>query len=263
MNFSSPEWPLPKFDAGNQPHFLFIITPPYSGSTALAQLLNTSHRTMILQERGEGQWLIPGLCASDRWEQGKAVNYDSVRAVWLNKFQEVQRLVQNVDVVIEKSPPNMMRIDRLSAQFERCSFLANNRNPYANCASTLYRKSDAENIGRDRRLSVLNDSLEKWIARSRRIRELVLRLGIPLITYEEFCRSPASAISRIDLPDGVADTMNPDAEIKVKDYRRQRIANQNDRQIANLTDGEIDSLSKALAREEELLSFFGYQPMGT
>lgn len=127
MNLKS-KWPVPKFDKSNEPHFLFIITSPYSGSTALSELLNSSHRTMILQERGEGQWLIPGLCEEDRWNPDKKVNYESVKAVWLNRFQSVQRLVQHVDVVIEKSPPNMMRIEELSSQFRNYSFIANNRN---------------------------------------------------------------------------------------------------------------------------------------
>ncbi len=57
---------MQKFDESNQPHFLFIITPPYSGSTAISGVLNSSHRTMILQKSGEGQWLVPGLCEKDR-----------------------------------------------------------------------------------------------------------------------------------------------------------------------------------------------------
>jgi hypothetical protein len=41
------KWPVPKFYESNQSHFLFIITPSYSGSTALSELLN--YRTTTLQ----------------------------------------------------------------------------------------------------------------------------------------------------------------------------------------------------------------------
>jgi len=133
------KWPSPKFDENDQPHFLFIITPPFSGSTALSELLSTSHRTMILQPRGEGQWLVPGLSEKDRWSPDKEVNYLSVKATWLSTYQQVKRLTQNIDVVIEKSPPNMMRIEQLSSQFRDYSFLVNNRDPYANQQLSLFR----------------------------------------------------------------------------------------------------------------------------
>ena len=62
-------WPKPNFVAEDRPHVLFILAPPYTGSTAIATLLNSSTRTMLLHEQGEGQWLIPGLCAEDRWNR--------------------------------------------------------------------------------------------------------------------------------------------------------------------------------------------------
>jgi len=255
------KWPVPKFDESNQPHFLFIITPPHAGSTALTKLLNSSHRTMILQERGEGQWLVPGLCEKGRWKPDKEVNYASVKAVWLSTFQRIQRLTQHVDVVIEKSPPNMMRIEKLSSQFQDYSFLANNRDPYANCASILYHQPDAESLGSEKRIGILINLAERWLMRSQRLRNLVEELSIPLITYEEFCQNPSSILSKLQLPDGVSDTINPKVKVKVKDNKVQEISNHNQRQISKLTDKEIEHISNVLKRNEELLVFFGYQSL--
>ena len=42
-------------------------------------------------------------------------------------YQEVKRLTQNIDAVIEKSPPNMMRMEELASK--KVSFIANNRDP--------------------------------------------------------------------------------------------------------------------------------------
>ena len=104
-SMTSTIWPTPPCDVGNQPHFLFIITPPNSGSTVLAKFLDTSQRTTTFTKNGEGQWLVPGLSIQDRWEPDKEVDYSSVKAVWLNAFQNINRLKPDVDVVIEKSPP--------------------------------------------------------------------------------------------------------------------------------------------------------------
>ncbi len=252
-------WPLPKFDENDQPHFLFIITPPYSGSTALSELLNTSHRTMILQPRGEGQWLVPGLCEKDRWNPEKEVNYLSVKATWLSVYQQVKRLTQNVDVVIEKSPPNMMRLEQLSSQFRDYSFIANNRDPYANCASILYRNHDAGNLSPDKRKEVLGFLTKQWLMRSDRIKGLITIFNAPLLTYEEFCRNPSSVINTLNTPNGVSESINPDANVKVKDYNPQPISNQNERQISKLADEEIEHISKSLKSKTELLEYFGYQ----
>ncbi len=259
MNLNKSKWPVPKHKEKSQPHFLFIITPPFSGSTAISQIINTSHRTMFLQPRGEGQWLIPGLCEKDRWSPDKKVNYTSIKSVWLKRFQLVNSLTQNIDVVIEKSPPNMMRLEKISSQFDEFSYLANNRNPYANCASILYRNNDAENLSPTQRKLILERLARDWQIRSNIIKGLILKLKIPMITYECFCENPLSILNKLNLPDGVIETINFQTKVKVKDYKIQTISNQNNRQISNLTPDEIDSVSQVLRNSKDLLKFFEYQ----
>ena len=252
-------WPMPNFNETDQPHFLFIVTPPYSGSTALAELINTSHKTMILQDRGEGQWLVPGLCEQDRWDPKKNVNYDSVKAVWLSRYQMVNRLTQHVDVVIEKSPPHMVRLDRIVAMFRDYSLLANNRNPYANCSSILYRNYKALEIGHKERLAILGTLAADWLERSIIIRAMIEKFDIPLLTYEQFCDNPASVLNVLRLPQGVADSINLQAKVKVKDYEPQTISNLNSKQIEKLTSEEINSIEGLLKPNKSLLKFFGYE----
>jgi hypothetical protein len=255
---NAERWPRPIFDENDQPHFLFIITPPNSGSTALIELLNSSHKTMILQPRGEGQWLVPGLCEKDRWNPDKEVDYLSVKAVWLRKYQDINRLTQNVDVVLEKSPPNMMRMEMLSSQFKDFSFMANNRNPYAVCASVLYRHYDVEKIDSDDRKEILGNLAKEWVIRSLKIQELVTRLKFPLLTYEEFCHNPTSVLNFLNLPDSVSQSINTNANVKVKDYEIQPIINQNGRQISKLTGEEIECIRQVLNPNTELMAYFGY-----
>jgi len=254
-----PRWPTPRYDENNQPHFFFLITPPYSGSTAIAMLLDTSRRTMTLKPNGEGQWLVPGLCEQDRWNPDKEVDYESVKAVWLNAFQKKLQSNQDVDVVIEKSPPNMMRIDKLSSQFYNYSLLANNRDPYANCASILYRNHDPENISSIKRKEILEKLAQDWLMRSYKLREIIIKNKVPLLTYEQFCQAPSSLLKVLELPKGVCDTININAKVKVKDYKVQSIVNQNERQISNLTNAEIECIGKNLKHDSTLLDFFDYK----
>lgn len=214
---------------------------------------------MILQERAEGQWLVPGLGGEDRWDTRKVVDFDSVKAVWLSRYQMVRRLTANVDVVIEKSPPNMMRIEELTRQFPKHSFLANNRDPYACCASELLRKYKGATLDNQARSGRLRELAETWLVRSARILDLVDRFEIPLITYEAFCESPDSLLGRLKLPDGVAESIDFHAQVKVKDYQPQGIVNQNPKQLAKLSSQEIQVVSECLQASLPLLDAFGYQ----
>lgn len=258
-NQDKEEWPIPAFYEDEQPHFLFLITPPNSGSTAISEIVNTSNRVMKLHERSEGQWLVPGLCKQDRWNPGKYVDYNSVKAVWLQRYQNNKALMNNADVVIEKSPPNMMRIDKLLLLFHDYSVIANNRNPYAICSSSLYRYYDAKKLQPYERKILLEKIAKEWITRSIKISEIIERHGIPLFTYEEFCSSPASLLDVLNLPVGVAESIDLNAKVKVKDYEPQVIRNQNDRQISRLTDEEINHIRSVLESSGQLLDYFGYK----
>mgnify|MGYP001812988629 FL=1 len=253
-------WPRPAYQPDIEPHFLFIITPPYSGSTALAKILNTGSSTMLLHRRGEGQWLVPGLCEGDRWSEGKFVDYESVRAVWLAKFQMRRQSRHQLQVVIEKSPPNIVRIRPLVARFPNHSLLANNRNPFANCASRLFRDRRATALSGNERLDALTQLVSSWLAVARMMRELIVELNIPLVTYEAFCSNPAILIDKLRLPAEVIREINFGASIKVKDYEPATLADKNAEQVNRLSAIEIDHIARELRRDDGdgLLAFFGY-----
>jgi len=94
-------WPQKKYRAQVEPKFLFIITPPNSGSTALIKLLNTSANIMILTKNGEGQWLIPGLCNKNRWKSDKFIDYESIKSVWLHQYQHEKKSAENIEWVAQ------------------------------------------------------------------------------------------------------------------------------------------------------------------
>jgi len=215
---------------------------------------------MFLQRRGEGQWLISGLSEKDRWDPNKEVDYRSVKAAWLARYQKKKRTKPHIEVVIEKSPSNMMRMEELASQFVDYSFIANNRDPYAFCASSLYRRRcDTDNLSSAERKTILTTKANHWLMRSRVMKKLIQKLNIPLLTYENFCQNPSSVLDILNLPKGAAETIDPDAKVKVKDYDKQKIINQNDRQISKLTDDDIEHVRRVLEPSADLLEYFGYQ----
>jgi len=258
---STERWPCPTVKIKDDPHFLFIITPPYSGSTALAQLLNSCHTSAFLQKRAEGQWLIPGMCEKGRWDRGKYIDWNSVRAVWHQRINLLRESDQNLDLIIEKSPPNTVRIDHLINAFPNSTLMAFNRNPYANCASILHRRHEQAAKSSADHIILVKSKAERWLFRSRWIRKWITEMDVVNFTYEEFCSDPAACISRLYEYIPSLRTVDVDATIKVKDYEKQKLANQNTRQIAGLNRQVIDAISEVLDSDIELVTFFGYSLM--
>lgn len=153
----------------------------------------------------------------------------------------------------------MMRVEKLTSLFARYSLLANNRDAYANCASILYRRYDGANINAMQRQKVLEELAQRWLVRSYKLRELITKYEIPLLTYERFCQNPALILEVLDLPPGVTDTIDVNAKVQVKDYPPQPVSNQNERQISRLSDDEIELISRVLAPHRALLDFFNYE----
>lgn len=241
-----------------QAKFLFIITPPYSGSTALAILLNGSPNSMILNPRGEGQWLIQSFCDDDRWNPAKEVDWELVKRTWLERYRIINLHVSRVRVVIEKSPPNMVRINQLIKTFTNSSVFAFNRDPYANCSSILHREFNPEQFTTGQREITLERLAGQWLVRSRLIRDTIDKMNLLHFTYEEFCGSPETYIKKVLSLCPELEVVDCNRDIKVKDYPVQSIVNQNIRQVALLNSADKDCISKVLSQDAGLVEYFGY-----
>lgn len=253
------EWPRPGYSKiEHEPTFLFLFTPPYSGSTALAKILNSAHSSMMLHPKGEGQWLIPGLCKSDRWEPEKKIDWSSVKAVWMSRVRMVEELVGRVDLVIEKSPPNLARSAGFLDQFPNHEIIVFNRNPYANCASILYRRYQPESKSEGERIAILKDLAQNWLSRASYAQKIIKDHSPVSFTYEEFCGDVEATVSKITEKIPLLEGICPELEINVKDYPPQRISDQNKRQIAKLSEKEREAIGQVLKGNEELLNLFGY-----
>jgi len=241
-----------------QPEFLFIITNPFSGSTALAMILNSSPYSMVLTEKAEGQWLVTSLCDDDRWNPDKAVDWDLVARTWYQRYQAVNQLVGTIDVIIEKSPPNMVRLDKLLTVFPNSQCLSFIRNPYASCSSHLFRRYSLESLDVNDREKRVAELASAWLVRSGYIRRAIDDMHLLNFTYEDFCAKTEECIVRILALCPELGTVDYSAEIRVKDYPAQGISNHNSRQIGHLIDSDIDCITKVLGTNPDLLEYFGY-----
>ena len=103
--------------------FLFILSPPHSGSTLLSEVLSLSENVSENNPVGtrEGQQLpevAPLLFRqSRRWEPDFKPDWPQIKRIWL-KYWDVTR-----PVLLEKSPPNIVRAAELSIHFVPAFFI--------------------------------------------------------------------------------------------------------------------------------------------
>lgn len=212
----------------------------------------------MLRKNGEGQWLVPGMCETDRWDPEKNIDWTSVRAVWLKRIERINQAFPDTTLIIEKSPPNAVRIDQLTETFPNHSLMAFNRDPYANSSSILHRHYRPERKTEEKRIELLSKLAAGWLFRSRWVKKWIEEREVVNFTYEQFCKDPSTCMAMLAVQVPVFETVNVDTEIKVKDYKKQGLINFNDTQISKLSPREKDAITKVLSQAPELLSFFGY-----
>ena len=246
--------------------WLFILTMPNSGSTALGKLLMTSSSSVSLIDTCEGEWLVPSASnLRTRWDDNYMFSMRRLRARWLNRLAGATK--EGKKLVIEKSPSNMVRIDEIRSVLApmKSYVVILVRNPYATCES-WHRRYGREELAATSmpEIRAARDDLEYfkmlgeyWIRRwgylSRQKSE-----AIAIIRYEDVVADPAAALS--DLIRHVPSLANVDVEasVSVKDYGMHKLRNMNDRQISSLSKEQIDAISAGLASHRDELEAIGY-----
>jgi len=251
-------WLKSKINKTSDPTFLFIFTHPYSGSTALAMILNSADSSMLLTHHGEGQRLVPEMCTPNRWNPNKVINWRAVHEIWMNQVNMVQQQNDHIEFVIEESPPNLVRYNQLLNQFKNNKIIVFNRNPYANCASMLYRNHSPSTKSKEDRIEILERLVNKWIYRSIFSKKIIDEHPTINFTYEEFCKDTDHIIKKITDNIPKLSGISSDLKIKVKDYEPQKISDQNQRQISKLSNQEKAAIGSQLHQHEALLKQFGY-----
>ena len=251
-------WPRLPYNTLDEPHFVFILTPPYTGSTAMAKYLATSPNIGLLRENGEGQKLVPGIHRN--WNANTNLDGESIRSAWLNKYQEISGERQ-LNIIVEKSPPNMVRIDLLRSLFRRTTCLVNNRDPVAFCSSTFYRNTvNAEQLSEPERLQQLKKFALYWVDHSKTLKEHISASGFVTCSYEQFCESPQSLKNTFEKATGEIIQPEKNPILNIKDYQPAVIKNKNQQQVSRLSEVEIESVVQTLRPYSTLTSFFGYAP---
>jgi hypothetical protein len=230
-------------------HYLFILSPPFSGSTLLSELLSTSPNVSTNNALGtrEGQQL-PGVLkimweAKDKYNPEAGFDWTFIKSQWL-KYWDVTK-----PVLLEKSPPNIVRASEIVSHFSPVSFICMVRDPYAVCESMIRRGYDAAEAAAFavRCLRFQKDNIEKLA-------------NLLFFTYEELTEDPENikerlgaflpALSDIDMRRGFRAHNFSGAAMPIR--------NLNEEKEKNLSQAQRGTISAIFQQNLDILAYFNY-----
>lgn len=230
-------------------HFLFILAPPFSGSTLLNELLSTSSRVSTNNALGtrEGQQL-PGVRkllweSKNKYDPEAQYDWLFIRRQWL-KYWDVTK-----PVLLEKSPPNIVRATELTHHFVPASFIIMVRDPYAVCESMIRRGQNATEAAAFavRCLRFQKQNIEKL-------------QNFLFFSYEELTDAPEKVREKLIAFMPALQDLDINRIFKAHNFKNapMPIGNMNNEKVAKLDKMQVEELNRVLRQNEDIFSYFNY-----
>jgi hypothetical protein len=230
--------------------FLFILGPPFSGTTLLHELLSTSANVSPNNTLGtrEGQQL-PKIRKvmwekADHYSLTEAYDWDFIKTEWL-KYWDITK-----PILLEKSPPNLVRAEELKQYFQPAYFIGILRNPYALCESQIRTNNMPPQAAAE--------YVVGWFYSQR---ENIQKLNQCLFfTYEELTDNVRATREKIITFLPLLSDIRTDIIFNAHNIKnsRMRISNLNAEKIGKLTNDQLQEINSVFDRHMHLFQFFGY-----
>jgi len=225
--------------------YLFVLSPQYSGSTLLTALLLTSENVSVNNKIGarEGQQLpvLNKLLFNNlkRWESTYEVNWNFVKKHWL-KYWNVSK-----PILLEKSPPNLVRAKSIEQHFAPSYFIVLVRNPYSLCQSLIKRSNFTPQHAAQFTIKCL-------LLQKQNIETLN---NVISISYEEMVDNTNGIVNKLKIFIPELGELQKNATNK----EFGAIVNMNNDKIKQLSTEEINIINKEFENNKEVIEFFGYR----
>ena len=238
------------FFAKKENQYLFILSPPFCGSTLLTEIISTSKNVSCNNNIGlrEGQHLPKAhnlLFTEDRWDPNKKIDWNRIKKIW-DKYWDKSK-----SILLEKSPPNICRANNIDIVFSNSKYICLIRNPYAQIQSNIRRYN-----------TDVVEATEKYISYLKFQRNNIETLENTLvISYEELADNPLKTKEKISSFLPLLEDINIDLKFNAHNmYQKKQmgITNLNQESIQALTKDQINSINTILDKEQDLIKYFNY-----
>ena len=238
------------YKKNNNKH-LFILSPPFCGSTLLNEIIASSKNVSCNNNIGlrEGQHLPETknlLFTDDKWDPTKNIDWKKIHNIW-DKYWDKSK-----NILLEKSPPNICRALDIQKEFENANFICLVRNPYAQVEGILRRNNtDPEYAA--------NFALQCLEYQKKNIEKLK---NVILISYEELTKNHIEIkkmlVSFLPELSDVNTNMRFSAH-NVRGKRNMKIINLNEEKIKKIKKNHLEVINTTFKQKSNLLNYFKYK----
>ncbi len=239
-----------RFSRAVTPTFLFILCPAYCGSTLLHEILSSSPSVSPNNLFGtrEGQSLPQVRRLIDyrkRWELSYVYPWEAIKKEWMAYWAHSKPLL------LDKSPPNLLRASALQRHFQPAVFIAMLRNPYVHCEAMMRRDGMIASDAAKRAVLCLDHQKKNLESIDR----------IILVKYEELVRQPESVRQRILTFLPLLQTLKMERRFKAHSaYNKPMpIVDMNAGKLECLLPEQLKDINQVFKPNSDLLQCFGYQ----
>lgn len=238
---------------GNEHHYLFVLCSHSSGSTALWRLLQTSPNVSALPVEGQFVEPVGPLMRKTPWNEQAVLPWPAIKAEW-EKLWDLGR-----PILLEKSPPHLVRAHSIEQAFSNAHFIVMVRNPYAYCEGSKRRGRTGLGYGRDASYAQI---ARGWVREGEhQMGNLRLLQRVMCITYEELADKPAATVAKLlAFMPGLERLDSQAAHLihSLEGWLERPLTNLNAVQIARLSAGDVAEINGVLRQHPEVMTFFGY-----
>jgi hypothetical protein len=196
----------------------------------------------------EGQFLpeVKEVMRRDPWNPDSKLPWKKIKNVWDNYWDQEKPLL------LEKSPPNIIRTKDIVKHFSPVYFILMVRNPYAFCEGLIRRN----NWSSSRAVCFAVRCLRQQVNNSEKLTNALC------FTYEELVANPESISQRIRafIPQVGALDHNKKMKVHSIDGAIERgIVDLNKKKITNLSPKQLGEINKVLNKNAEVMDYWGYE----
>ena len=229
---------------------LFILSPPFCGSTLLNEIISSSKNVSCNNNIGlrEGQHLPIAkdiLFTKDRWDNTKKIDWKSIHRIW-NKYWD-----RSKEIFLEKSPPNICRAIEIEKEFPNAKFICIVRNPYAQIEGEMRRYG-----------TPVKEATELCIQYLKYQKKNIEKLKVSfIIRYEELVNETTNTkkniISFLPELNDINTNMNFSAH-NLRAEKNMAITDLNIEKIAKIKRDDLLIINSLFKKEEGTLNYFNY-----
>ena len=229
--------------------YLFIVCMPYSGSTLLWKIIQSSSSVSALPKEG-AQLIKLGRPTFD-FVQSPELQFpwDDAKTHWLQLWDT------DKSILLEKSPAYIHQADKIREHFSPANFIILVRNPYAFCEGNVRRRR------RRGTKCTYEESARLWVrCAESQLQNQHLLENSTLIRYEDLTEHTETTLQKLkDAVPGLGEIKSGQVKTFTVMGRTKKIKNINAAKIGMLSPANIKSINTILAQKTNLMQHYGYE----